>query len=177
MISNTNGCPEPGDHFRMPCARSAWARWRVRAAMSSSSSTASAPLVHTSLWNGPGARPSSMPPLGSIPKTFTCPARIAGARARSTAHITEDLPASLTPATRTCRSRSRSSHDRPVSVRPITTRARSTSVPGSGRQGTVRGLARGSAWMRSSQIRRGRSTRTRQERAPKELASSSATAA
>jgi hypothetical protein len=70
-----------------------------------------------------------------------------------------------------------STHGRLVSVRPIITRAKSTAVPGSASVGTRTGWARGSVWIRSSQIRQGLSTRIRQERAPKEFASSGAWAA
>ncbi len=108
----------------------------------------------------PRCAPSSMPPLGSIPNTCTSPHRIHGASARSTAHITDDFPASLTPATRMCRSNRRSIHCVPASVRPMSTRARSTPVPGSASGGAAKGTARGSAWIRSSQIRRGRLTRS-----------------
>lgn len=75
--------------------------------------------------------------------------------ARSTAHITDDFPASLRPATRTCLSAKRSSHGRPVSVRPTTTRARSTAAPGSARVGVSMSAASGSECTKSSQIRRG----------------------
>ncbi|OLT10142.1 hypothetical protein BJF78_29215 [Pseudonocardia sp. CNS-139] len=63
---------------------------------------------------------------------------------------------------------------RPVSSVPSTTRRRSTTVEVSGSSGAGRGAARGSRCRKSSQMRRGLSTRIRQAIAPNACASVSA---
>jgi hypothetical protein len=133
----------------------------------------SAVVLYANTANSRRPNTNSMPPFGSIAHSCAQPSRIPGHSARIRDHSTDPLPAPVAPAIRTCVPSNRSSHGIPRSVTPSGSASRS-GTSGTGSAGM--GFTSGSRRVKSSQIRPGRSTRTRQSSAPKVCASWAVTA-
>jgi hypothetical protein len=109
---------------------------------------------------------NSMPPLGSSTHGATRPARMAEPSARSSDHRTEPLPAFDAPTIRMCVPSSRRSHTVPSAWTPTGSAAKSTAPASLIGIGATEATSE-SERAHSSKIRRGLTTRTRSESAPK----------